>query len=102
MESTRLLIVDDEAVIRDGLKRVLEGEAFVVETCSSGYSAIEIMQQRDFDLIITNLKMPGMSGIEVLKSVRTLFSTSIPLIPGIFRSVMIRSKSRCCMISMAL
>ena len=79
MESTRLLIVDDEAVIRDGLKRVLEGEAFVVETCSSGYSAIEIMQQRDFDLIITDLKMPGMSGIEVLKSVRTL-QPHIPVI----------------------
>jgi DNA-binding NtrC family response regulator len=79
MKSIRLLIVDDEAVIRDGLKRVLEGESFVVETCSSGFSAIEIMQQREFDLIITDLKMPGMSGIEVLKSVRTL-QPHIPVI----------------------
>ena len=79
MESGRILIVDDEAVIRDGLKRVLEGESFVVETCSSGFHAIEIMQQREFDLIITDLKMPGMSGIEVLKSVRTL-QPDIPVI----------------------
>ena len=79
MERARILIVDDEAVIRDGLKRVLEGESFVVETCSSGYSAIEIMQRREFDLIITDLKMPGMSGIEVLKSVRTL-QPDIPVI----------------------
>jgi DNA-binding NtrC family response regulator len=79
MENSRLLIVDDEAVIRDGLKRVLESASFVVETCSSGYSAIEIMQQREFDLIITDLKMPGMSGIEVLKSVRTL-QPDIPVI----------------------
>ena len=79
MENSRLLIVDDEAVIRDGLKRVLEGESFVVETCSSGFSAIEAMQKRDFDLIITDLKMPGMSGIEVLKSVRTL-QPHIPVI----------------------
>ncbi|MDA8430677.1 MAG: sigma-54 dependent transcriptional regulator [Geobacteraceae bacterium] len=79
MENSRLLIVDDEAVIRDGLKRVLEGENFAVETCSSGYSALEIMQQREFDLIITDLKMPGMSGIEVLKSVRTL-QPDIPVI----------------------
>ena len=79
MENNRLLIVDDEAVIRDGLKRILEGESFVVETCSSGYSAIETMQKRDFDLIITDLKMPGMSGIEVLKSVRTL-QPHIPVI----------------------
>jgi len=79
MEQSRLLIVDDEAVIRDGLKRVLEGESFLVETCSSGFHAIEIMQQREFDLIITDLKMPGMNGIEVLKSVRTL-QPNVPVI----------------------
>ncbi len=79
MENSRLLIVDDEVVIRDGLKRILEGESFEVETCSSGFYAIEIMQQREFDLIITDLKMPGMSGIEVLKSVRTL-QPDIPVI----------------------
>ncbi len=79
MKNSRLLVVDDEAVIRDGLKRILEKESFVVETCSSGYSAIEAMQKLDFDLIITDLKMPGMSGIEVLKSVRTL-QPHIPVI----------------------
>lgn len=79
MERSRLLVVDDEAVIRDGLKRILEAEEFTVETCSSGYSAIEIMQQREFNLIITDLKMPGMSGIEVLKSVRTL-QPNVPVI----------------------
>ncbi len=79
MKNNRLLIIDDEAVIRDGLKRVLEGEAFAVESCSSGFNAIAIMQQREFDLIITDLKMPGMSGIEVLKSVRTL-QPHIPVI----------------------
>ncbi|MEI6206693.1 MAG: sigma-54 dependent transcriptional regulator [Desulfuromonadales bacterium] len=79
MENVRILIVDDEAVIRDGLKRVLERESFAVETCSSGFHAIEILQKREFDLIITDLKMPGMSGIEVLKSVRTL-QPDIPVI----------------------
>ncbi len=79
MERSRILIIDDEAVIRDGLKRVLESETFIVETCSSGFQAIEILQQREFDLIITDLKMPGMSGIEVLKSVRTL-QPDIPVI----------------------
>jgi DNA-binding NtrC family response regulator len=61
------------------LKRILEGVSFTVETCSSGYSAIETMQKRDFDLIITDLKMPGMSGLEVLKTVRTL-QPQIPVI----------------------
>jgi DNA-binding NtrC family response regulator len=79
MEKSRILVVDDEDVIRDGLKRILSREPFVVETCASGFSAIEIMQKREFDLIITDLKMPGMSGIDVLKSVRTL-QPDIPVI----------------------
>jgi len=72
MERARILVVDDEEVIREGLKRILNGELYAVETCSSGYNAIELLQQRKYDLIITDLKMPGMSGIEVLKGVRTL------------------------------
>lgn len=79
MENSRILIVDDEAVIREGLKRVLDGEAFAVEACSSGYGAIEQLQQKEYDLIISDLKMPGMNGIEVLKSVRTL-QPHIPVI----------------------
>jgi DNA-binding NtrC family response regulator len=67
-----VLVVDDEAVIRDALKRILEGERFSVETCVSGHSAIESLHERDFDLIVTDLKMPGMNGIEVLKAVKTL------------------------------
>jgi DNA-binding NtrC family response regulator len=72
MGQIRVLVVDDEAVIRDALKRILEGERFSVETCVSGHSAIESLHERDFDLIVTDLKMPGMNGIEVLKAVKTL------------------------------
>jgi DNA-binding NtrC family response regulator len=72
MAQFRVLVVDDEAVIRDALKRILEGERFSVETCVSGHSAIESLHERDFDLIVTDLKMPGMNGIEVLKAVKTL------------------------------
>jgi DNA-binding NtrC family response regulator len=72
MERTRILIVDDEAVIRDGLKRILDSDRFAVETCTSGYSAIELLHELEFDLIVTDLKMPGMNGIEVLKAVSAL------------------------------
>jgi len=72
MGQFRVLVVDDEAVIRDALKRILEGERFSVETCVSGHSAIESLHEREFDLIVTDLKMPGMNGIEVLKAVKTL------------------------------
>lgn len=79
MELTNILIVDDEVVIRDALKRILEGQLFSVETCSSGYGAIELLHKQDFDLIVTDLKMPGMSGIEVLKAVKTL-QPNVPVI----------------------
>lgn len=67
-----ILVVDDESVIRDGLARILEGDSFTVDTAKSGHVAIEHLQQKEFDLIITDLKMPGMSGFEVLAAVKTL------------------------------
>jgi DNA-binding NtrC family response regulator len=79
MDRINVLVVDDELVIREGLQRVLEGESFAVEACRSGHLAIELMQQKEFGLIITDLKMPGMNGIEVLKAVKAL-QPDIPVI----------------------
>ena len=79
MGRINILAVDDEDVIRNGLQRILEGDRFAVETCKSGHSAIEFLQEREFDLIITDLKMPGMNGIEVLKAVKTL-QPDVPVI----------------------
>lgn len=67
-----ILVVDDELVIREGLARVLQGDDFTVETAKNGHTAIELLQQKQFDLIITDLKMPGMSGFEVLNAVKAL------------------------------
>lgn len=83
MERTEILVVDDEDVIRHGIQRSLDGDLFKVETCCSGHKAIERLQQKEFGLIITDLKMPGMDGIEVLKSVKTLQpETPVILITG--------------------
>jgi len=79
MGKIAILVVDDEAVIRDGLQRTLTGDRFEVETCKSGHAAIELLQEREYDLIITDLKMPGMNGIEVLKAVKGL-QPDIPVI----------------------
>lgn len=79
MGKIAILVVDDEAVIRDGLQRTLAGDRFEVETCKSGHAAIELLQEREYDLIITDLKMPGMNGIEVLKAVKGL-QPDIPVI----------------------
>ncbi|BCS54388.1 sigma-54 dependent transcriptional regulator [Geobacter sp. SVR] len=79
MERISILVVDDEAVIREGLKRILDSGRFAVEACQSGQRAIELLQEHEFDLIVTDLKMPGMNGIEVLTAVKTL-QPDVPVI----------------------
>ncbi|BCA80786.1 response regulator [Desulfuromonas sp. AOP6] len=72
MIRAHILIVDDEQVIRNGLQKVLERDGQQVTVACSGVQALECLQRCSFDLVITDLKMPGMSGIEVLKAIRRL------------------------------
>jgi DNA-binding NtrC family response regulator len=68
----KLLVIDDEPVIREGVRRILESGSYHVETFSSGIAALERIKQEAFDLVITDLKMPGMSGMEVLKAIKEI------------------------------
>jgi len=74
-----ILVVDDEAVIREGMRRILEGQDYRVETSASGRTAIEKIQEQDFDVVVTDLKMPGMDGMEVLKTIKIL-QPDVPVI----------------------
>ena len=79
MSQSRILVVDDEAVIREALRRILEGDGHEVTSVSSGHAALEKIQDESFTLVITDLKMPGMNGIEVLKSIKIL-QPKVPII----------------------
>jgi DNA-binding NtrC family response regulator len=79
MEKTGILVVDDDPIIREGLKRILEEQGYAVETYASGFLAVERMDETAFDLVITDLKMPGMNGIEVLKHLKAL-QPEVPII----------------------
>jgi len=68
----KLLVIDDEPVIRDGVRRILESADFHVETFASGHPALERIKQETFDLVITDLKMPGISGTDVLKAIKEI------------------------------
>ena len=70
-EIDRILVADDDAVIREGLRRILTAEGYDVETVSNGRAALDRLEQERFKLLVTDLKMPGMSGLEVLESIRT-------------------------------
>lgn len=69
-EIDRILVADDDAVIREGLRRILTAEGYEVETVSNGRAALERLEEQRFKLLVTDLKMPGMSGLEVLQSLR--------------------------------
>jgi DNA-binding NtrC family response regulator len=68
----KLLVIDDEPAIREGVRRILESESFQVETFANGHAALERIKQEPFDLVVTDLKMPGISGMEVLKAIKEI------------------------------
>jgi len=68
----RILVVDDEQSMREVLSILLRKEGYDVSVCDGGVAAIERLQKELFDLVITDLKMPRVSGIEVLRSARSV------------------------------
>lgn len=68
----RILIIDDEEGIRLLLRAILTKEGYAVAEAEDGFKAIEMFKEDDFDLVITDVKMPGMDGIEVLKRLKEL------------------------------
>jgi DNA-binding NtrC family response regulator len=79
MPQSRILVVDDEAVIREALRRILESDGHEAICVNSGHAALEKVQEQTFNLVITDLKMPGMNGIEVLKAIKIL-QPKVPII----------------------
>jgi CheY-like chemotaxis protein len=68
----RILAVDDEPVILDAFRKVLVLDGFSVDTVESGHEALGLVQRHDYDFVFTDLKMPGMSGVDVVKGVKHL------------------------------
>ena len=70
-----LLWIDDEIDLLKAHILFLEKKGYVVETASNGYDALEICQQRNFDLILLDENMPGLSGLETLSRIKELRPT---------------------------
>jgi diguanylate cyclase (GGDEF)-like protein len=70
MLKPRILVVDDEETLRNLLQEVMQEEGLDVETAVNGKDALEKFKQRQHNIIFTDLKMPGVSGIELLKAVK--------------------------------
>jgi DNA-binding response OmpR family regulator len=76
--SERILVVDDEPAIVDAVSYALRSEGFVVESRSDGEGALEAALSDVFDLLILDLRLPGLSGIEVCRRIRA--SSEVPIV----------------------
>ena len=79
MTRKSILVVDDEKNQREILETILSGEGYDVTTASSGEAAMKFVESRRFDLVLTDLKMTGMSGLDLLKEL-TNYDKSIIVI----------------------
>jgi two-component system response regulator RegX3 len=74
----RILVVDDEPAIVDALAYALRSEGFDVDSRSDGEGALEAALTGDFDLVVLDLRLPGLSGIEVCRRVRA--ASEVPIL----------------------
>ena len=73
MDNYNIMIIDDEKIVGDMAKMSLEHEGYHVETFINGEAALARLKEVRFDVVVTDLKMKGIDGMEVLKTVKTLY-----------------------------
>jgi DNA-binding NtrC family response regulator len=69
MNKPQILLIDDEAIALTNLTHVLKREGYDVTACKDGEAGLEALERSDFDLVLTDLKMPGIDGMAVLRQV---------------------------------
>lgn len=72
-EKMGILVIDDEPVVCRSCERFLSGEGYGVDTVLRGRDGIQLLQEKEFDIVIADLKMPDISGMEVLEYVKKNF-----------------------------
>lgn len=71
-DKLKILVVDDEDSLRISLASILELEGYEVQTAEDGYKAIELAKKEEFDIIFSDIRMPGISGTETFKEIKNI------------------------------
>jgi two-component system response regulator HydG len=79
-EKGYILIVEDEQDMLHGLRKILSNQGHKVEIAGSGSAGLEKVQESNFDIVVTDLKMPDVDGIELLRKVKELHSDTIVIV----------------------
>ncbi|HVF50835.1 MAG TPA: response regulator [Pyrinomonadaceae bacterium] len=95
-ETRRVLIIDDEPSVLDALRLILEDGGYSVAVAPTGAQGIRLARERDFDLVITDLRLPDMTGLDVLDAVcRERPATPVVLISSHGTSEIFAEARRC-------
>jgi len=84
---SKILIVDDEKTIRDSSKLILDEEGYETELAADGQEALEKIKETDFDIVITDIKMPRLDGIQLLEEVSKISPDTFVIIMTAYASV---------------
>ena len=76
----KIIVIDDEQVIREAASEILADSGYAVVTAASGEEGYEKIKEEHFDLVITDVKMPGISGTELIKRIRDELSADVPIV----------------------
>ncbi len=86
-KSTRILIVDDEEIVRESLSGWLEKDGYTIGTAPDGLTALKLMGEHPWSILLVDLKMPGIDGLEVLKRVKDAWPETAVLIMTAYATV---------------
>ncbi len=77
-----IMVVDDNDTIRDTVRQTVEIDGYLCSTAASGVDALKILENENVDVIITDIRMPGLSGIEITKKVKKVYDTDVIVMTG--------------------
>ncbi|MCJ7432944.1 MAG: hybrid sensor histidine kinase/response regulator [Anaerolineales bacterium] len=84
---SKILIIDDEEVVLDSCAQILKGSSYQLKTANDGTHGLEMVQEYQPDLVFVDLKMPGISGFEVLEKVHEIDATIVTVVITGFATV---------------
>ena len=78
--TAKILVIDDEEIVRESCTRILQSQDYSIKTADNGEMGLKILDEFHPDLVLVDLKMPGMSGFEVLEEIYAYDATIVPIV----------------------